>query len=335
MAVAACVAVVLCAYPLWFQFSGPHSYVGMPQFATWGEDPLAWLTFARDTVGGGDEAVERTLGITEQNGWFGWPLVVLTPVLAALLFWRTAAAKVTCVVGATFGVLSLGPVLRFAGTETRHPGSLFFVTPMTPLLNLMTPGRLAYVVIGALAVLLALAWDQLGVPSPVVWRMAVVAVLLPLLPTPLPAEAEPPPPPRFITTGTWEAYVPEGSTMVPVPLPSGWTGRDSLSWSAWAGHEFPVPEGYFLGPSTDGTGFMGPPVRTRLTDLVYRTIDEGAPPPLTPEDIADVNAEIRGWNGSVVVTRVEYETMRALLDGLLGPGRRVLDVWAWDVPPAT
>jgi len=334
MAVAACVAVVLCAYPLWFQFSGPHSYVGMPQFATWGEDPLAWLTFARDTVGGGDEAVERTLGITEQNGWFGWPLVVLTPVLAALLFWRTAAAKVTCVVGATFGVLSLGPVLRFAGTETGHAGPLFFVTPATPLLNLMTPGRLAYVVIGALAVLLALAWDQLGVPSPVVWRMAVVAVLLPLLPTPLPAEAEPPPP-RFITTGTWEAYVPEGSTMVPVPLPSGWTGRDSLSWSAWAGHEFPVPEGYFLGPSTDGTGFMGPPVRTRLTDLVYRTIDEGAPPPLTPEDIADVNAEIRGWNGSVVVTRVEYETMRALLDGLLGPGRRVLDVWAWDVPPAT
>ncbi|GAA2592736.1 glycosyl transferase [Winogradskya consettensis] len=318
----------LCAYPLWFQFVGPLTFTGVPLFATWGEDPAAWLAFARDTIGGGDDAVDRTLGITEQNGWFGWPLVLLTPVLAAMLR-RTTAGLVAGMTGVVFALASLGPVIRFAGQETAWPGPLFFVTAETPLLNLMTPGRFAYAVVGCVAVLLALGWDRLRVPRPGLWRLAIVAALYPLLPTPLLAQVDSPPP-VFISSGAWRPYVRPGHTMVPVPLPSGWSGRDTLSWSAATGQEFAVPEGYFLGPSDSGEAQLGAS-GSRLSYLVWRALSDGRAPEITADDVAVIDREIQRWNGSVVVMRAGYEPLRELLDSVLGSGNAVQDVWLWDL----
>ena len=62
-------------------------------FHSWGEDLAAFVTFARDTVAG-DEAVEKTIGLTEQNTWFGWPLVLLSLVALVLLVRRSLTARI-------------------------------------------------------------------------------------------------------------------------------------------------------------------------------------------------------------------------------------------------
>jgi hypothetical protein len=72
LGITAVVAGALLAYPMWFQFRGPQSYRGLPfEFHSWGEDLAAYVTFARDTLAG-DEYVEKVIGHTEQNTWFGW-----------------------------------------------------------------------------------------------------------------------------------------------------------------------------------------------------------------------------------------------------------------------
>ena len=47
-------ALLLTAYPIWFQFNGPQSYRGLQGgvFHNWGEDLVAFVTFARDTIAG-------------------------------------------------------------------------------------------------------------------------------------------------------------------------------------------------------------------------------------------------------------------------------------------
>ncbi|GAA1658886.1 glycosyl transferase [Actinoplanes couchii] len=324
LAVTALVSGMLCAYPIWFQFFGPQSYRGVPMFTGWGEDPVTWLTFARDTIAG-DASAETAQGRTEQNSWFGWPLTLLVLVLCVTLRRRMRAAVA---VVAVFGALSLGPRLRFGGALTDLPGPLAVVPDWLPLFDLAMPSRLTFAVIGAIAVLVAVAFDRGGRA----WRVAVVAVLLPLTPTPVPAMPEPPTP-AFITSGAWREFVPAGRTLVPVPLPSQYTGRDSLGWSAWAQHRFAVPEGYFLGPGPDGAGQMGTTHVSHTTTLVERTLRAGAAPVLTAGDAELVRADARRWNGSVVVMRSGpgYRPLHDLISQVYGVPSQAGGVWLWDL----
>ncbi|MDP9795539.1 uncharacterized membrane protein YuzA (DUF378 family) [Catenuloplanes nepalensis] len=326
LGVTAVTAGVLCAYPIWFQFHGPGSFSGMPAFNTWGEDPVTWVTFARDTVAG-SPAAELTQGRTEQNSWFGWPLVLVLTVITTMLWRRTAVVRTAAVVTGVAAVLSIGPALRFGGELTAIPGPQALLGEDFPVLNLAMPSRMTYAVIGAFAVVLALAWDRL--PARTV-RAAIVLALVPLIPQPLPAMPDGAPP-RFITSGTWRAYVPEGKTMITLPLPSNWAGRDQLSWHAWARHEYAVPEGYFLGPDPDGAGHMGPTHLSRTTVLVHLTIEAGAAPAVSAEDRSAVRAEVARWNGAVVVVRdtAGDRAYRDLAEQLFGPGESVDDVWIW------
>ncbi|MFI5932343.1 hypothetical protein [Actinoplanes sp. NPDC051494] len=334
MGLTAAVAGSLCAYPLWFQFAGPQTFRGMPAFTTWGEDPITWLTFSRDTLAGGvDDEIRQ--GLTEQNSWFGWPLVLLTLVLAAVCWRRSVPARVASVVAIVFAVLSLGPVLRIGGLLTEHKGPLAFIPEHTPIFNLMMPARLTFAVVGAITLLVALGWDRAAANgwgfTGVVPRIAIAAALIPIIPTPVPAVDERPPP-AFITAGTWKEYVPAGGTLVSVPLPSNSLGRDQLGWSAWAEHEFTVPEGYFLGPDKDGAGKMGTTTTSRTTVLVGKTLREGVAPVLTQADKDAIRADVTRWNGSVVVMRAESGTdaLRDLITQVYGPGTQVGDVWLWD-----
>lgn len=47
---------------------------------------------------------------------------------------------------------------------------------------------------------------------------------------------------------------------------------------------------------------IGLTYRSRLSDLVDRTIENGQAPAVTAEDVTVVGREIERWNGSVVVT---------------------------------
>ncbi|WBC18226.1 hypothetical protein O7600_27155 [Micromonospora sp. WMMA1998] len=352
------VALLLTAYPIWFQFNGPQSYRGLQGgvFHNWGEDLMAFVTFARDTVAG-DEAVEKTIGLTEQNTWFGWPLVLVGLVALVLLARRSVPARILAVLVVVFMVASIGPTVRFDGVETEVDGPWAYVPDDLPLVEMMMPTRLSLVVVGAVGVLLALAWDALAragrspVPAPragddtsapgagprrrrglrLVGYAAIVAALLPLFPRPLPAQ-QIDPPPHFVTSGGWRPYVPDGRTLVPVPIPSNVHGLPTLRWSALTGQEFPIPGGYFIGPNERGEGVFGAPNRPTST-LIYSTMDADRVPEITEENRRQAVEDLRFWRASVVVlgANPREAVLRDLMTALLGPAQRVDDVWLWDV----
>ncbi|MFG1951269.1 hypothetical protein [Micromonospora sp. NPDC048830] len=364
--------LLLTAYPIWFQFNGPQSYRGLQGgvFHSWGEDLVAFVTFPRDTIAG-DEAVEKTIGLTEQNTWFGWPLVLVALVALVLLVRRSLAARIVAVLVAVFTVAAIGPVVRFDGVETDVDGLWSYIPDDLPLVEMMMPTRLALVTAAAVGVLLALAWDALArsgrpaaprVPAPraaadsasatsaapaasagAAWSgrrwlrpvgyAALALAVLPLVPRPLPAQ-QIDPPPRFITSGGWRPYVPEGRTLVPVPIPSNVHGLPTLRWSALTGHEFPIPGGYFIGPNELGEGTFGAPNRPTST-LIYATMDSGTLPVVTEENRRQAVADLRYWRASVVVlgAHPREAVLRELMTALLGPAQRVDDVWLWDVRP--
>ncbi|GGR69264.1 glycosyl transferase [Micromonospora fulviviridis] len=347
------VALLLAAYPIWFQFNGPQSYRGLQGgvFHNWGEDLMAFVTFARDTVAG-DEAVEKTIGLTEQNTWFGWPLVLVALVALVVLVRRSLPARIVAVLVVVFSVAAIGPKVRFDGVETAVDGPWAYVPDDLPLVEMMMPTRLSLVVAAALGVLLALAWDALsgrgrppvpaqrtGSSSPgsrrrwprLVGYAAIVAALLPLLPRPLPAQ-QIDPPPHFITAGGWRPYVPDGRTLVPVPIPSNVHGLPTLRWSALTRQEFPIPGGYFIGPNEVGEGVFGAPNRPTST-LIYSTMDADRVPPLTDENRRQALDDLRFWKASVVVlgANPREAVLRELMTQLLGEPQRVDDVWLWDV----
>ncbi|NYF57717.1 hypothetical protein HDA35_003548 [Micromonospora purpureochromogenes] len=356
-------ALLLTAYPIWYQFNGPQSYRGLQGgiFHNWGEDLMAFVTFARDTVAG-DEAVETTIGLTEQNTWFGWPLVLVALVALVLLWRRSLPARVAGVLVLVFTVAAIGPKVRFDGVETTVDGPWAYIPDDLPLVEMMMPTRLALVVAAAVGVLLALAWDAAAgygrsrIPAPRAaaddagtpaatarraWRRwvrpvgyaAITLAVLPLFPRPLPAQPVDPPP-HFITAGGWRPYVPAGRTLVPVPIPSNVHGLPTLRWSALTGHEFPVPGGYFIGPNLDGEGVFGAPNRPTST-LIYSSMDTGTVPALTEENRRQAVEDLRYWKASVVVlgAHPREAVLRELMTGLIGPAQRVDDVWLWDVRP--
>ncbi|WP_433539144.1 hypothetical protein ACQPZK_08040 [Micromonospora sp. CA-249363] len=357
LGVAGGLALTLTAYPIWFQFDGPQSYRGLQGgvFHNWGEDLVAFVTFARDTWAGTPE-VEKTIGLTEQNTWFGWPLVLLSLVALALLVRRSLAARIVAVLVVVFTVASIGPWVRFDGVETEIPGPWSYVSDDLPLVEMMMPTRLALVVAAAVGVLLALFCDaaarqaraglapapRAGEPAaaPVAPRRrwlrplgyaAVAVALLPLFPRPLPAQ-QIDPPPHFITAGGWRPYVPAGRTLVPVPIPSNVHGLPTLRWSALTGQEFPIPGGYFIGPNELGEGVFGAPNRP-TSSLIYSTMDSGVLPALTDENRRQAVEDLRFWRASVVVlgAHPREAVLRELVTALLGPPQRVDDVWIWDV----
>jgi hypothetical protein len=349
------VALLLTAYPVWFQFNGAQSYRGLQGgvFHSWGEDVAAFVTFPRDTIAG-DEAVEATIGMTEQNTWFGWPLVLLSVAALALLVRRSLVARILAVLVVLFSVAGLGPEIRFDGELTGIAGPWSYIPEDLPLVEMMMPTRLTLVTTAALGVLLALAWDAVAgshrplVPVPrapegvaptrrrprwqhVVGYAAIILAVLPLLPRPLPAEPVEPPP-AFITSGAWRPYVPDGRTLVPVPIPSNVHGLSTLRWSALTGHEFPIPAGYFIGPNQDGEGVFGAPNRPTST-LIYQTMDAGELPEISDENRRQAVEDLRFWRASVVVlgAHPREPVLRELLTALLGDPQRVDDVWLWDV----
>ncbi|MEV4760350.1 hypothetical protein AB0J86_35335 [Micromonospora sp. NPDC049559] len=335
-------ALVLTAYPIWYQFNGPQSYRGLQGgiFHNWGEDLAAFVTYSRDTIAGSAE-VEKTIGVTEQNTWFGWPLVVLV-LLAIVLLWRVRlAARLAAVVAVVFTLASLGPYLRIDGVETSTPWLWHYIPDDLPLVEMMMPTRLSLVVVGAVGVLVALVWDEAAR-----WATAddarrrrarflaygaVAVALVPIFPQPLPAKHIDAPP-HFISSGAWKPYVPAGRTLVPVPIPSNVHGLSTLRWSALSGLEFPVPGGYFIGPSPEGQGMFG--VAPRPTSgLIYATMDRGQVQPITDENRRQALEDLRHWRASVVVLGPDpkQDVLRELMTGLLGQPQRVDDVWLWDV----
>ncbi|MEH1098826.1 DUF2079 domain-containing protein [Micromonospora sp. CPCC 205561] len=355
LATTAVVAGALLAYPLWLHFAGPQRFHGTGFDAViHSEDVAAFGAYPRRSLAG-----EVGLGTrlapnpTEENSFFGVPLLLLAVACFVLLWRRADAARratlwalgVTAVV---FTVLSFGPEAKVDGRRTELPMP-FDLLGHLPVVNAALPARLALVVAPVLGVLLAYAVDRLRAEPPrrhrtrLAWWAGFALALVPLVPTPL-LTIEREPVPRFITAGTWREYVSPGGVLTPVPLTLD-VYPDGQRWQAYAlAHrqgEFAIPSGFFLGPGgPDGRGRIGPPPRPfgALVDQAGRT---GLVPIVTEGSRQEVRADLRHWRIETVVLAdevhgakwpVDEEAIRRTVTALLGPPERVDDVWLWRVP---
>ncbi|MEU4637992.1 DUF2079 domain-containing protein [Micromonospora chalcea] len=355
LGVTALVAGALLAYPLWLHFLGPQRFHGT------GFDPLihsediaAYGSYPRRSLAGwAGWGTSLAPNPTEENSFFGVPLLVLGLACFALLWWRAdrafratlAALGVTAVV---FAVLSWGPTVKWNGRRFEQTLP-FGVLDNLPVINAALPSRLALVVAPVIGLLLAYAIDALRARPPrrraigVAWALGFVAALLPLVPTPLLTSVREPIP-RFITSGAWQRYVPPDGVLTPLPLTVD-VYPDGQRWQAYAlAHrqgEFRIPAGFFLGPGgPEGRGRIGPVPRTfdSLMDQAGRT---GLVPIITDGSIRESRADLRHWGVRAVALPdrvhgakydVDEDALRRTATALLGEPERVEDVWLWRVP---
>ncbi|KAA8890700.1 glycosyl transferase [Nocardia colli] len=331
------IALVLTVIPLWWQFFGPQSYRSIDH-GPMGNDLKAITQFPSESLGGMFLPGQYVaINETEQNAYFGWPLLLVLAATAALL-WRERVVRAAVVVIAVFGVLSLGAVAMFGKRDTGIALPWRWAEHV-PLLSTVLETRLTMAAIPAIAAVLALAsqraigwWRESPIDwRPLAWFGALLFALVPLVPTALPV-VQRPPTPAFFADGTVSHYV-SGGSVVMVP-PSRPMDAGALRWQTDAGFDFPLAGGYFVGPaSTQKKGIYGPEFRP-TTALLVQAQDTGAVPPITDEVRVEFRDDLEFWHADALVlppTR-NADTLRGTVTQLLGFGPTRIDgVWVWDV----
>ncbi|MFE0172560.1 glycosyltransferase [Streptomyces sp. NPDC059002] len=332
--IALAVTVPLVAFPLWWQFFGPQSYKSVLHGDNAGNSPLALISFAERSLAGGKEsAANLSMNPTEQNAFYGWPLVALAFAIVVRL-WERAVVKALAFTVCAAALLSLGPKFRIPLTGIVLPGPWAALADR-PLFESVIESRVAMVCAPALGMLLALALARLLASR---WRgrrlgiAAFALALLPIAPAPLTAvdRIEVPP---FIADGTWRHHLGPDETLVPVPVPDP-ANAEGLHWQTTADLGFRLPGGYFNGPwGPDRVGIYGPAPRN-TSNLLRQVREVGRVPKITPAWQAEAREDLTYWKaGLLVLAPQEHDReLRATVDALLGrPGKWVGGVWVWDL----
>ncbi|WP_338896955.1 dolichyl-phosphate beta-glucosyltransferase [Streptomyces sp. TG1A-60] len=338
LGIAVLVAVPIAAVPLSWQFFGPQSYGNIVHGDNSGNSPLALLSFAERSLLAGDRerADALSLNITEQNAFYGWPLVLLALGIVVRL-WERPLVKALAVTAVGAALLSLGPRIRLPQTDLVLPGPW---APLAerPLLESVIESRVAMICAPVLGMLLALACERLAAtPGPGTRRagfLAVTLALLPLVPTPL-RSVERAEVPSFIADGTWRSYVDTGAgeTLVPVPLP-GPADAEALRWQITADFGFRMPGGYFNGPfGEDRVGIYGA-VPRHTSNLLRDVRSSGRVPAIGESRQAQARRDFAYWHAGALVLPPQRhdEQVRETVERLVGrPGTWVGGVWVWDL----
>ncbi|MEU2612583.1 hypothetical protein ABZ570_13545 [Micromonospora sp. NPDC007271] len=348
LGVAAVVAGVLLAYPLYVQLFGPGAYQGLSRLIRgYRTDLASFVAWSRESLAGDARSSAHLVkNATEENAFFGWPLAV---GVVALVWWlrRNVVVLGLAAVGVVFALFSLGREIRFDGRDTGIPGP-WAVLEKLPILHSVVPTRWSLALTPIVGILLALGAEHTRVLSrrhPGARRQirfatatVLAMALLPLLPTPLPA-VRLDPIPAFVTSGAWRPYVAGGHSVVTLPLPDT-DYADPLRWAAETRLDMPLARGYFLYPDTrPGAGrvalFTAPP---RPTSTFFITIRRtGGVPPITPQDRVAAVDDLRYWRAGVVVLDPRLRQADALRRGmteLTGVEPALTGgMWAWDVRP--
>jgi hypothetical protein len=357
LAAAAVVAGALLAYPLYMHFEGPQTFgaTGFNQ-EYYVEDVVAYLGYASRSLAGwaGLSSSFLAPNPTEEASFLGLPLVVLT-VVGLIMLWRHAGAgrratlRALIVVAIVFMVLSWGPHLKILEYQTTIPLP-YAALDHLPLFNSALAGRLALVVTGVVAIVLALIADEvLSKPWPSTrmhtgYAAGFAVALVPLLPLPLLTgvrAAEP----AFIADGLWKQYVPPGGTLTALPFAAN-MAPDGQRWQAYTmargGRQFRIPDGYFLGPGgPNGTGQIG--ARFRHTDwLFFRAGLYGVVPQIDDYDREEARLDFAYWGVDAVILPDQISGQASILfraavqitaTNLLGPPKRVGGVLVWRIRP--
>ncbi|MFI8875142.1 dolichyl-phosphate beta-glucosyltransferase [Streptomyces sp. NPDC055243] len=341
LGVAVAVTLPLVAFPLYWQFFGPQSYTSVLHGDNAGNSPLALISFAERSLAGSEKTADAlSQNPTEQNAFYGWPLVALAFAIVVRL-WERALVKALAFTVLAAAFLSLGPKFRIPLTDVVLPGP-WAPLAHAPLFESVIESRVAMVCAPALGMLVALALAGLlasgrrsahGMTAARYAGVAAVALaLLPIVPAPLRA-VERAQAPEFIAQGTWKKYVGEGESLVPVPLPDP-ADAEALHWQTTAGLGFRLPGGYFNGPwGPDRIGIYG--AQPRNTSNLLRDIrSSGRAPQITDAWRRAAREDLAYWNaGVLVLAPQEHDAeLRATVEELLDrPGKWVDGVWIWDL----
>ncbi|AZQ36379.1 glycosyltransferase family 2 protein [Streptomyces cyaneochromogenes] len=334
--IGASVCLPLVVYPLVWQFAGPRSYSDIEHNPRSFNSPLALLSFAERSWLAGDAETANALAFntTEQNAFYGWPLVLLAFAILVRL-WERALVRALAFTAVAAAVLSLGREFRIPLTDLTVPGPWKLLADK-PLFEAVIESRVAMICAPALGILLALAVDRLltarAPHTRYVGLLGVGLALLPLIPAPLRA-VDRVDVPAFIADGTWKSYVREGESLVPVPLPDP-GDAEALHWQTEAGLGFKLAGGYFNGPYGDERiGIYG--AEPRLTSSLLREVrNSGEVPPAAESWREQARADLAYWRAGVLVLAPQPNdgALRETVEKLVGaPGRWVDGVWVWDL----
>lgn len=336
LCVAGAVTLAIVAFPLWWQFLGPQSYHAI-EHGSVGNDANAFTRFPTQSLAGYPGSAEGlAMNATEENAFFGWPLLVLVVMTAAWL-WRVRIARAAAATVAVMAVVSMGVELSVAHTDTgiRLPWAWF---AKLPLLESVLESRFAMGCIPAIAILLALGTERALASgragqrsTTLLWLGWLAVALLPLAPAPA-AVAHRAPEPAFFADGTWRSYVSDGS-VVTVPLPRPEDAK-ALQWQVQQNFGYPIAGGYFVGPAgPEDEGKYGADDRPTAM-LLGKAQNTGETPIVDDATRATALADLRFWNADVVVLPPgkNDHVLRTTVNQLLGvEGVRVDGVWVWDV----
>jgi hypothetical protein len=351
MALATAIATVLLAYPLWVQFAGRQAVISAPFSPDYFyADMKSYLLFSPLSLGGAPGNGRLATDATEFNTFLGWPLLLVVAV-CVVWQWRSALTVATVVSAGVMALLSFGPRLVFDGERVGLPGLYALIKGM-PVISGALPTRYALALLPLIGVFLAFALNRamtrpadpahlnagqtargrrLHGVTRIALPAAVVVALVPIAPKPL-AATDRAAVPKFITSGNWRTCVPDGGTLVPVPLPTP-TAPDSMRWAAAANARFALPEGFFIGPyGPKGRAVIG--IYPRPTSLLLAKANQtGVIQAVNAPARAAARADLAYWRADCVVLAhvPNEEVLRYNLELLLGPGRQVDGTWIWDV----
>lgn len=348
--IGAVLCLALVAFPLWWQFSGPQSYTSI--FHLPGGNDLASLWSRATRTIGTDPWSSAALSMnrTEENAFFGIPLLLLAGAIALVLLRRPVVqALATLAVVACW--LSLGEEVVLRGQPTGIP-ALWSLFDDLPILENVLPTRFAMMAIPALAGLLAVGIDaafrasplgegdvdEVGLPR---WHLraggwivtaAAALALLPVLPTPLHVDPRPVVP-TFFTGDAWRDWS-HGGSILAVP-PTDIVDARAFDWQLAADTmAFPIVEGYFVGPNTepDRGGQYGA-TRRPLSLWLYDVNAANSVTEATEAQRLQFIEDLRSWRADTVVLPMRDQTtaLRDSLATVLGVPEQVEDVYVWDV----
>ena len=343
LAVGAIVSILITAIPLYSQFFGPASYDGVGHGQA-GADFGAFTTLPTESVGGDKTGAEYRMNPTEENSYFGWPIVILI-FFATVWLWKMKLTRAAAAVIVVMGVLSLGSELVYKGDHTGITLPWKFLAHL-PLFESVLESRFAMGAIPAIGLLLTLGTYRAlvelrnprggnsrgpGLILPGAWLAVLALAVVVLIPTRIDT-VERPDTPKFITSGSWENYVSDGS-LVSVPVSSGEEAR-AMRWQIDADFGFPIAGGYFVGPhSITRGGIYGAEFRP-TSSLLVKTNETGQIPVVDATTRADAITDLRFWRADVLVLpkASNDNALRQTVNALVGfDATSVDDVWVWDV----